>query len=326
MTWRVLISAPYLLPVLGEFRSRLEAEGVEIVTPAVRERLNEVDLLPLVETIDGAICGDDQFTKRVFNAAPRLKVISKWGTGINSIDTVAAAKAGVRVFNTPDAFTDPVADTVLGYILAFARRLPKMDHDIRQGLWEKLEARALRGSTLGVIGVGNIGKAVVRRAQPFGMIVLGYDPVPVPSSFIEETGIKLVPLDSLLGKSDFVTLLCDLNASSFHMIGVNELQKMQPSAYIINTSRGPVIDEPALVEALRECRIAGAALDVFEVEPLPDDSPLRSLENCLLAPHNSNSDPDCRRKVHESTIENLLKGLREADNEPLVKKPKARSG
>jgi D-3-phosphoglycerate dehydrogenase len=312
MTWRVLISAPYLLPVLEEFRSRLEAEGVEIVTPVVRERLNEEDLLPLVETIDGAICGDDQFTERVFRAAPRLKVISKWGTGINSIDTTAAAKAGIRVFNTPDAFTDPVADTVLGYILAFARRLATMDHDIRRGLWSKLEARALRGSTLGVIGVGNIGKAVVRRARPFGMTILGYDPVPVPSSFIEETGIKLVPLDTLLEKSDFVILLCDLNPSSFHMIGVNELQKMKPSAYIINTSRGPVIDEPALVEALRERRIAGAALDVFEVEPLPDDSPLRSLENCLLAPHNANSDPDCRMRVHESTIENLLNGLREA--------------
>jgi D-3-phosphoglycerate dehydrogenase len=311
MTWRVLISAPYLLPVLEEFRSRLEAEGVEIVTPVVRERLNEVELLPLVETIDGAICGDDQYTERVFNAAPRLRVISKWGTGINSIDTVAAAKAGVRVFNTPDAFTDPVADTILGYILSFARRLPEMDRDIRQGFWKKLEATALRGSTLGVVGVGNIGKAVVRRAQAFGMIILGYDPVPVSSSFIEETGIKLVSLHTLLEKSDFVTLQCDLNASSFHLIGVAELQKMKSSAYIINTSRGPVIDEPALVEALREHRIAGAALDVFEVEPLPDDSPLRSLENCLLAPHNANSDPDCRRRVHESTIENLLNGLRQ---------------
>src|SRR5262247_4950723 len=120
-----------MLPELDEFRPRLEAEGVEIVTTRVNERLSEEELLPLVRTIDGAICGDDRFTERVLRKAARLKVISKWGTGIDSIDTSAAAKFGIRVFNTPDAFTDPVADTVLGYILSFARRLPWMDQDIR---------------------------------------------------------------------------------------------------------------------------------------------------------------------------------------------------
>lgn len=311
MRWRVLISAPYLLPVLDEFRLRLEGEGVEIVCAHAQERLSEEELLPLIRTIDGVICGDDHFTERVLREASRLKVISKWGTGIDSIDIHAAAKLGIRVYNTPDAFTDPVADTVLGYILCFARRLPWMDQDIRRGLWTKPDAISLRECTLGVIGVGNIGRAVVRRARAFGMTVLGTDPVPVPASFVEETGLRPVRLRALLEASDFISLHCDLNPTSYHLIGRAELSRMRSTAYLINTSRGPVIDERALIEALKERRIAGAALDVFEIEPLSFDSPLRTLDGCLLAPHNANNGPAARRKVHESTIDNLLRVLRE---------------
>jgi D-3-phosphoglycerate dehydrogenase len=313
MKWRVLVSAPYILPVLEEFRPRLESEGIEIVTIPVRERLSEGELLSIVATLDGAICGDDQFTERVLQRARRLKVISKWGTGIDSIDTGAAAKLGIRVCNTPNAFTDPVADTAIGYMLCFARRLPWMDQDIRRGLWVKPDAISLRECTLGVIGVGNIGKAVTRRARAFGMKVLGNDLVPVPASFIDETSIVMMPLRRLLEESDFVSLHCDLNATSFHLITHAELSSMRPTAYLINTSRGPVIDEAALIEALRERRIAGAALDVFEVEPLPAESPLRALDGCLLAPHNANNGRAAKARVHESTIAHLLTGLREVE-------------
>ncbi|HLM58318.1 MAG TPA: phosphoglycerate dehydrogenase [Pyrinomonadaceae bacterium] len=312
MRWRVLVSAPYMLPALEEFRGRLEGEGVEAVGARVRERLSEEELLPLVSEIDGAICGDDQFTERVLLSAPRLKVISKWGTGVDSIDAGAAARLGIRLLNTPDAFTDPVADTVLGYVLCFARRLPWMDADIRRGLWEKPDAVALKECTLGVVGVGNIGRAVVRRARAFGMRVLGTDPIPVPAEFLEETGLSVLPLEALLRESDFVSLHCDLNATSFHLIGREELALMKPQAYLVNTSRGPVVDEAALACALAERRVAGAALDVFEMEPLPADSPLRAFDNCLLAPHNANSGRAARRLVHESTIANLLAALREA--------------
>jgi len=312
MRWRVLVSAPYMLPALDEFSPRLEREGVEVVRAQVRERLSEKELLPLVAAIDGAICGDDQFTERVLRSAPRLKVISKWGTGIDSIDAGAAARLGIRVCNTPDAFTDPVADTALGYVLCFARRLPWMDRDIRHGLWEKPDAVSLRECTLGVVGVGHIGRAVVRRACAFGMRVFGNDPAPVPAEFVGETGLRMVPLDVLLAEADFVTLHCDLNPTSFHLIGRDELALMRPTAYLINTARGPVVDEAELARALGERRIAGAALDVFEVEPLPKDSPLRALDGCLLAPHNANSGRAARRRVHEATIANLLAAFREA--------------
>jgi D-3-phosphoglycerate dehydrogenase len=312
MTWRVLISAPYFLLVIEEFRARLESADVEIVKMPVGERLSETDLLPIVGTIDGAICGDDQFTAVVLEQAGRLKVISKWGTGIDSIDRDAAARLGIRVCNTENAFTDAVADTTLGYILSFARGLPWMDQEVRRGLWTKPELISLRECTLGIVGVGNIGKAVARRARSFGMTVIGNDRKQIEDSFIRETGLSVLSLHELLPQADFVSLHCDLNPTSFHLIGPAELKLMKASACLINTSRGAVVDEAALVEALRGDKISGAALDVFEVEPLPSGSPLRQLPNCLLAPHNANSSPEARRRVHEATIENLLQVLRES--------------
>ena len=312
MTWRILISAPYFLPVVEDYRSQLEAEGLELVITDVRERLIEAELLTLVPGIHGAICGDDQFSERVLHAARHLKVISKWGTGIDSIDASAAARLGILVCNTPDAFTDCVADSTLGYILNFARRLFMMDQDMRRGKWNKRDAVTLRECTLGVIGVGNIGKAVARRAVAFGMTVVGADPASVPQSFLDETGLKLVSLPELLKSSDFVTLHCDLNPTSYHLIDRRQLELMKSSAYLINTSRGPVVNERALVDALRSGQIAGAALDVFETEPLPSDSPLRELNNCLLAPHNANSGSAAKKRVHESTVQNLLAGLKQS--------------
>ncbi len=315
MTLRVMVSAPYMLPFPAEYRRRLESAGIEIVEMEVEERLSEENLLAVIEDFDGAICGDDRFTGRVFKKAKNLKVISKWGTGIDSIDASAAARCGVRIFNTPNAFTEAVADTTFGYILNFARRLFEMDENVRRGHWVKPNAAALSECALGIVGVGNIGKAVARRARAFGMKIIGNDTAAMPDSFVAETGIVMKPLPELLAASDFVTLHCDLNPTSFHLIGQPELKLMKPSAHLVNTSRGAVIDEAALAKFLSENRLAGAALDVFEVEPLPLTSPLRALGNCLLAPHNSNSSPNARRLVHEATVANLLRGLAEANAE-----------
>ena len=318
MTWRVLVSAPYFIPVIKEWQQRLTAEGVELVPAQVNERLSEAELLDVINDIDGIICGDDRITERVLEAAPRLKVISKWGTGIDSIDSKAASSRGIPVYRTRNAFSEPVADTVLGYMLTFARKLPWMDRDIRRGNWEKPLLVSLRECVLGVVGVGDCGKAVVRRAMAFGMHLLGNDIVEMPASFLSETGIKMVSLDELLANADFVSLNPDLNPSSFHLMGKKQFNMMKSSAYLINASRGPVVDEAALIEALQNRRIAGAGLDVFEDEPLPQDSPLRKLDNCLLAPHNANSSPKAWQRVHENTVNNLLKGLRAAGakNEP----------
>ena len=313
MTWKVLVSAPYFLPVMETYRQRLADEGVEMIAARVNERLSEEELLGVVKDIDGIICGDDRITERVLAAAPRLKVISKWGTGIDSIDSEAASRRGIPVCRTRNAFSEPVADTVLGYMLTFARKLTLLDRDIRQGRWEKPRLMALGECVLGVVGVGDCGKAVVRRARSFGMRVLGNDIVKLPDDFVTASGLEVVSLEKLLTTADFVSLNTDLNETSYHLIGKEQLDLMKADAYLINASRGPVLEEPALVRALQQNRIAGAALDVFEEEPLPADSPLRLLDNCLLAPHTANSSPLAWDRVHENTIRNLLEGLHRAE-------------
>jgi D-3-phosphoglycerate dehydrogenase len=297
------------LPVIEHYRPMLENAGAELVLAPVRERLTEAELLPLVKEIDGAICGDDQFTKQVLRNAPRLRVISKWGTGVDSIDIATANELGIRVCNTTNAFTDAVADTTLGYTLNFARGLMEMNRDVRGSHWRKLPLKALHECTLGIVGVGYIGSAVARRARAFGMRVVGNDRKKIDPALVAEYGLTMTTLPDLLQAADFVSLHCDLNESSFHLIGTDELKQMKSSAFLINTSRGAVVDEAALIEALSRGVICGAALDVFETEPLPHESPLRTLPNCLLAPHNANSSQAAWEKVHRLTIENLLKVL-----------------
>jgi D-3-phosphoglycerate dehydrogenase len=272
--------------------------------------MEESDLLRYAGQFDGAICGDDRYTERVIQScAPRLKVISKWGTGIDSIDADACSRYGIKVCRTPNAFTLAVADTVLGYILAFARRQPWMDKEMKSGKWEKIPGRSLSECSLGVIGVGNIGKAVTRRARAFGMKIYGTDIIDIDRGFITETGIEMTSLESLLSHADFVSVNCDLNPTSHHLINHDTLVLLKSNAVLINTARGPIVEEQALVEALQSQRLAGAALDVFEVEPLPADSPLMKMHNVMLAPHNSNSSPAAWERVHWSTIKNLVEGL-----------------
>ena len=310
MTWRVLVSAPYMIPVVDRFRKELAPLGVQLEAVPVEERLEEADLVALLGQVDGIICGDDRFTDRVFAAAaPRLRVIAKWGTGIDSIDTGAAQRYGVRVCNTPNAFTDPVADSVLGYILAFARRIPWATASLRDGGWEKIPSVALCERTVGIIGVGNTGSAVARRARAFGARLLGTDIRPISDDVIAATGIEMTSLDGLLREADYISVNCDLNATSFHLLGAPQFALMKRHAVVINAARGPIVDEPALIDALRSERIAGAALDVFEHEPLAVDSPLRRMGNVLLAAHNANSSPAAWEAVHRSTVRQLLEGL-----------------
>ncbi len=306
----IFFSAPYMLPFLDRFEPILERYGLKLIVPKVHERLEEDEILSYAGQFDGAVCGDDRYTARVIEAClPRLKVISKWGTGIDSIDSEAADRLGVRVCRTPNAFTLPVTDTVMGYILAFARRQPWMDRDVKSGKWEKILGRALHECTLGVVGVGAIGKSVVRRARAFGMKVLGNDIVEIDHVFIAETGVEMTDLPSLLAVSDFVSINCTLNPTSHHLMNAETLAMMKPNAVLINTARGPIVHEEALVAALQSGTIGGAALDVFEEEPLPHDSPLMKMDNVMMAPHNSNSSPAAWERVHWNTIRNLLEGL-----------------
>jgi D-3-phosphoglycerate dehydrogenase len=307
---RILISAPYMIPVIDRFRPIFEKAGIEVEIAQVVERLSEAELLPYAGEVDGAICGDDRFSESVLQAfAPRLKVISKWGTGIDSIDQAAAERLRIRVCNTPDAFTDAVADSVMAYTLAFARQVPWMDARMKAGGWEKIPSVALHECTMGVIGVGRIGKSVLKRAHAFNMDLLGNDIIEIDEEFLKTYTVRMQPLEDLLRRSDFVSVNCDLNPTSKHLLNQETLALMKPDAILINTARGPIIEERALVGSLQSGAIAGAGLDVFEDEPLPEDSPLRSMENVLLGSHNANSSPSAWERVHQNTIRNLFQGL-----------------
>lgn len=304
-----MISAPYMLPVIDSYADRFAANGCTYFKAPVEERLEEEDLLRLVGDIDGAIMGDDRVTARVLDAAPKLKVLVKWGTGIDSFDQEACVARGIRLCRTPNAFTQPVSDSILAYMLTFARRSPWMDRMMKAGVWDKIPGRALNECTVGVIGVGCIGQAVLRRAKAFGSTLLGTDIKPVDPAVVVETGVEVVPLDELLQRSDFVVAACDLNPTSRQLMNATRFARMKPTAVFINCARGPIHDEPALVEALRAGTIAGAALDVFEHEPLPKNSPLMDMDNVLMAPHNSNSSPRAWANVHESSLRQLFEAL-----------------
>ncbi len=306
----VLLTAPYMIPFADRFRPVFAHYGLDLIVPTVHERMSEEELLAFAGQFDGTICGDDRYTERVLQACqPRLKVISKWGTGIDSINREVAERMGIRVCNTPNAFTLPVSDSVMAYVLAFARRQPWMDREVKAGRWQKIPGRSLSECTLGVIGVGNIGKAVLRRARSFGMTLLGNDIIPIAPDFILENQIEMTSFEDLLARSDYVSLNADLNPTSRHILNARTLALMKSDAVLINAARGPLVDEPALVAALQSGQIGGAALDVFEVEPLPADSPLLKMDNVMLAPHNSNSSPSAWERVHWNTLRNLLVNL-----------------
>lgn len=326
-TRKILVTGPRLLrdmetsPDLKRQMDALAADlDAELILRLPAQQWYEHELLDMVGDIDAALCGGDHWTARVMDAAPRLRAICKWGTGINAIDLMAAAERGIEVRNVPDAFSAPVSDTVMSFMLCFARKTPWLDRAIKapsvggKGGWEPIEGVSLGECTLGVVGVGNIGRTLLGKARAFGMRLLGCDPVQPPERVIDETGVRMVSLEELLGESDFVSLNCDLNPSSHHLINASALGRMKPSAVLINTSRGPVVDQKALTQALQERRIAGAGLDVFEVEPLSSDDPLRSMDHVLLSPHLSQSSPRSCWRTHERAMDNLREAVRMAES------------
>ncbi len=302
MKYKVLITAPYFQLVVDEYRAFFTENDIEIIVPKVNERMEEKDLLPIIGDVDGILCGDDRITENVLSHAPRLKAIVKWGTGIDSIDKEAALKRGITVRNTPNAFTEPVADTILSYMLCFARGTIDLHEKMRNGIWEKKLNKTLHECTLGVIGVGNIGTAVIKRAEAFGMKILATDIKELPLDC-------MVSLEELLQQSDFVSVNCDLNPTSYYLMNKERFSLMKPTAYILNAARGPIIEETALIEALEKGIIAGAGLDVYEHEPLPLSSPLRKMSNVILSPHNSNAGAGAWRRVHENSLKSLVEEL-----------------
>jgi len=252
----------------------------------------------------------DKIDAEVYNAAQSLKIVSQLAVGFDNIDLAEATKRGIYVTNTPEVLTDTTADFAWALLMAVARRVVEADKYVRTGQWKvgwhpaMLTGRDVFGTTIGIVGAGRIGYAMAKRALGFDMKVLFYDVIPRPE--IEKLGAKKVDLTTLLRQSDFVTIHVPLMKETHHFINEEKLRLMKKTAYIINNSRGPVVDEKALHMALKEGWIAGAGLDVFEQEPTPMDNPLLKLENVVVAPHISSASLDTRAKMSEMVADNLV--------------------
>lgn len=305
---RVLITSIFLKE--GDDVDRyLRAHGAETVYRPWHGGRTEDELIDLLKGIDGAIVSTDPFTARVIQAADRLKVISRTGVGYDAVDVPAATKRGIIVTTTPGVNRHAVADWALALILCCARKVPENLAEVRRGAWARHEGTDLAEKILGIVGLGTIGKEVAKRGKAFGMRLLAFDLVQDPK-FAEEQGIAYVPLEDLLRQSDFVSIHCFLNEATRHLINAERLALMKPTAFLINTARGGIVDTEALCHALRAKRIAGAGLDVFEGEPLRADSPLRALENVYLTPHCAGSTTDARERSGTTAADNLIRALR----------------
>lgn len=225
-------------------------------------------------------------TKEVVDAAAKAKIIARVGVGLDNVDVKAAEAKNIRVINAPEAASIAVAELAVGLMIALARSIPRADSETKRGNWIKKELMGtqLSGKYLGIVGVGNIGRNIGRMAKALRMNLIGYDPYPINPDFIKETGLIVTDLNTLLESSDFITCHVPATPETKHMFNAERFAKMKPTAYLVNTSRGEIIDENALYEALKDGKIAGAALDVFEVEP-PTNKQLLALPNLVCTPH-----------------------------------------
>ena len=282
----VLITARYFA-VDPEPLDLLQRNGCVITHPDIDWTHGDANVSParaveLLHDADGAIVSSMPITDAVLAQAPRLKVIALRGVGYDSVDVAAATARGIPVAVAP-GFTDSVADYVFGLLLAVARQVAQADRLVRKHRWDVLVSTNIAGKTLGIIGLGRIGKAVARRARGFDMSILAVDVVQ-DEAFAASHGVRYVTLDELLRQADIVSINAPLQGDTRHLIDADALAAMKPTAYLVNTARGDLVDEAALAEALRSGRLAGAGLDVFHDEPL-NDSPLRGLDNVVLSPH-----------------------------------------
>jgi D-3-phosphoglycerate dehydrogenase len=251
------------------------------------------------------IRASSRFTERVLASAPRLRLLSIWGTGTDNVDLAAAARHGVTVTNTPGVSAPAIAEHALALALSVARRLPRLDTETRRGAWPRGDVLLLNGKTLGIIGLGAIGRQFARLGAGIGMRVIAWTMHPNP-----ELGFNLVELEELLQSADVVSLHLRLSDQTRGFLGRRELGLMKPSAILLNTARGAIVDEAALLDALAAHRIAGAGLDVFETEPLPANHPLCALDNVVLTPHSAGIAPEVLEAGLQLAVDNVREFLR----------------
>ena len=301
-----------LLPkeAMDKINSYCDAKTWDGPLPPPRQVLmeNVVDIEGLVSLLT------DKIDAELMDKAPKLKVISNYAVGFDNIAIPEATKRGIIVGNTPGVLTETTADLTFALLLAAARRVVEGDKEVRAGKWKTwgpmtLLGQDIHGATLGIVGLGRIGAAVARRAKGFGMKIMYYDVVR-QNKAEEELGIQYAGLDKVLSESDFITTHTNLTKETHHLIGAKQFEMMKRTCILVNTSRGPIVDNMALTEALRDKKIAYAALDVTEPEPMPADHPLLKLDNVIVVPHIASASVATRTKMGLMAADNLIAGLK----------------
>lgn len=304
---QILVTCRQMQVELPRHRDRIEKLGYEVVAPdlGARQQFTAAELLEYGPRMVGIIAGDDELDREFFDGADDLKVLIRWGIGMDSVDHEAAREHAVTVRNTPGVFGYEVADSAFGYILNLARGHIVVDAAVRRGEWPKREGVTLAGARLGIVGFGSIGREIATRGRGFGMDVVAFDP------FVENPahGVAMVPLDELMSTSGFIVLACPLTPDTVRLIDADRLALARPDAYLVNVARGPVVVEADLIAALKAGRLAGAGLDVFEVEPLPMDSELRALPNVVLGAHNASNTREGVARASAAAVDFLIEEL-----------------
>jgi len=307
MSYKILVATRSFGSTSSRPRDVLEATGCELVRADMSIPMTEDRLVELLDGVQGAIIGVVPMTERVIKNSPSLKVVSMHGVGVDHIDLQAAANAGVVIANCLGSNDQAVADLAFGLMISVAREIPKIDRSIRQGDWGRHKGSELWNKTLGLIGLGYIGRGVAKRALGFDMKVLVYDPY-ITQEESEAVGATLVPFETVIAESDFLSLHAPMNDETKRMIGSDQLEAMKESAYLINTARGSLVDEAALFKALTDGQIAGAALDVYTNEP-PKDGHLLGLDNIVLTAHIGSHTVEAIERMGVMAAENVLMTL-----------------
>jgi len=291
-----------MLGMFEEFVDPAKELGLELIAAQTTQVLAEEELIEQLPEYDGWIIGDDPATEQVFTAAKagQLKAAVKWGIGVDNVDFAACEKLGIPITNTPNMFGGEVADVGIALMLGLARQTYYIDREIRQNNgWPKPAGMSVAGKHVGVVGFGDIGTALVKRLSGFDVTVTVYDPGVEGNKGFDF--VERAEFPNGLEKCDFLIFTCALNKHNFHMLDADAISKLKPGSLVINVARGPLIDEPALIEALQSGHVAAAGLDVFEEEPLPKASPLRDMPQCIFGSHNgSNTKEGVRRATHEA--------------------------
>lgn len=301
----VLVTCPPMLGQIDRFTEFAAERGIRLVPAKVTQTLSVPELLEVVPGYDGWIIGDDPATRDVFTAAKagKLKAAVKWGIGVDNVDFAACKDLNIPIINTPMMFGTEVADVATAYVIALARQLFVIDRGVRAGQWPKPAGISLTGRTVGVVGLGDIGRNAARRMQALGLKVISYDPGVEGDAGI--AGLERAAWPAEVDRLDFLVFTCALNKHNFHMLNAEVLAKCKAGLRVVNVARGPLIDEPALIAALQSGHVHSAALDVFEDEPLPMDSPLRQMDRCIFGTHNGSNTVDAVIRASYEAIDRL---------------------